>query len=1061
MRSLVQATLSVAAVLVTWGTIGAAEPPEFTRRDRWLQENLLDAASSPDRHPPFSFVLDGKPSRDVLATWERTTERADLPRQRTRHTLTWTDPRTGLQIRCVVVTYADYPAVEWTAYFKNTGAHDTPLLERIQAIDSRWEREPGGEFVLKYQKGDTCAPDLYQPLEQTLTPNTHLQFAPQGGRGTNFAFPYYNLVLPDGGLFVVIGWPGQWASSFTRDADRGLQVVAGQELTHLMLRPGEEIRTPLVVLMFWEGKDVACAQNLWRRWMITHNLPRTADGRLPMPIMPGNTSLEFNEMCNANEENQKYFIDRYVEERVKIDFWWMDAGWYPCAGWPQTGTWEPDLQRFPRGLRAISDHARHRGIKTLVWFEPERVAGGTWLSNNHPEWLLGGTLLNLGNPDARHWLTDHVDRTLREQGIDLYRQDFNMDPLDFWRRNDAPDRQGMTENLHIQGYLAYWDALRQRHPNLVIDSCASGGRRNDLETMRRAVALHPTDYNYSHLAAKQAFHHSLFQWLPYFGSNTLPIDSVDAYAIRSGHAMSVVLGYDLRRTDLDCALLRKLTDEARLVAGYYYDDFYPLTPYSTSEEDWLAWQFHRAETGSGVVEAFRRPRNQSTTQSLKLQGLDPKAVYELKDLDQDSVTRAPGRILIEQGLSVTLPRRPQAATILYTRTEGVAAVIAGSRQECEQRESVAFSGADSQSPQGSIVDYRWRFGDGKTAQGATVEHVFEQPGRYTVKLTVTDRNSATDSTSFTLTVKPEDTAPPTVASVACGRSGQVSVVYSEPVEQTSAESVANYTVDGGVHVQAASLAADLTTVRLRVSPLTKSQSYTLVVKGVRDRARNPHLMTDPSQHALAYSGLYGWWKLDDGQGDVAKDSSGNEHHGILRGAQGGPRWTPSAQGTALRFDGRDALVETDTFLPDLVMPFSIALWVHPAATQVEHADLLGNHGEPFVGINLQQEGNQTNCFGFGFGDGQKWQGAGPVPLTADRWQHLTVVCDGEASLLYVDGELKAQGPGKGPLAANPNQNFKLGQGYHSGRYFHGLLRDVRIYDHALSRAEIAELAGKR
>ena len=111
----------------------------------------------------------------------------------------------------------------------------------------------------------------------------------------------------------------------------------------------------------------------------------------------------------------------------------------------------------------------------------------------------------------------------------------------------------------MQGYLAYWDALRQRHPKLMIDSCASGGRRNDLETMRRAVPLHPTDYNYGHLAAKQAFHQSLFQWIPYFGSNTVPVDTVDAYGIRSGHAMSVVLGYDFRRKDLDYALLRKLT----------------------------------------------------------------------------------------------------------------------------------------------------------------------------------------------------------------------------------------------------------------------------------------------------------------------------------------------------------------------------------------------------------------------------------------------------------------------------------------------------------------------
>ena len=238
-----------------------------------------------------------------------------------------------------------------------------------------------------------------------MTPKSQLRLAPEGGRGTNHAFPYYNLAMPGGGLILAVGWPGQWAATFTRDADRGLRIVAGQELTHLVLRPGEEIRTPLVALMFWQGADAQRAQNLWRRWMIAHNLPRTADGKLPPPIMPGNTSLEFNEMCNANEENQKQFIDRYVEERVPIDFWWMDAGWYPCNGWPQTGTWEPDLKRFPQGLRAISDHARAKGIKTLVWFEPERVAGGTWLAENHPEWLLGGTLAEPrqpGSPDVAY-----------------------------------------------------------------------------------------------------------------------------------------------------------------------------------------------------------------------------------------------------------------------------------------------------------------------------------------------------------------------------------------------------------------------------------------------------------------------------------------------------------------------------------------------------------------------------------------------------------------------------------------------------------------------------------
>jgi hypothetical protein len=161
---------------------------------------------------------------------------------------------------------------------------------------------------------------------------------------------------------------------------------------------------------------------------------------------------------------------------------------------------------------------------------------------------------------------------------------------------------------------------------------------------------------------------------------------------------------------------------------------------------------------------------------------------------------------------------------------------------------------------------------------------------------------------------------------------------------------------------------------------------------------------------------------------------------------------------ALSFDGVDDYVEADNCLPDLAIPFSISLWVNPAATQVEYADILGNHGEPYVGISIQQDKTKTNLFGFGFGDGTKWQGAGCAQLKAGQWQHLAVVCDGRESVLYVDGAEKCRGPGKGPLAPNPNQNFKLGQGYHGGRYFHGLLMDVRIYGRALAAGEVAALA---
>jgi len=643
---------------------GPVTPAEIQQAAQWAKNRLLDSKAK----VPFSFIYEGRPSDELLTAWPKKTESKKLDGGRTQHTFTWTDPKSGLEVRCVAVEYSDFPVIEWTTYFKNAGQQDTPILENIQGLDARFEREPQGEFVLRHWKGDTCQADLYQPLELVLAPGVKQRFAPAGGRGSNGAFPYYHLVMPGGGMLLAVGWPGQWATTFTRDAERGLRITAGQELTHLVLRPGEQVRTPLVALLCWQGNDTVRAQNLWRRWMWAHNVPRTADGKLPPHILFGNTSVEFNEMLGANEENQKFFIDRYREERIPIDYWWMDAGWYPCNGqWPNTGTWEPDLQRFPKGLRAISDHARAKGVKTLVWFEPERVAGGTWLAQNHPDWLLGGTLLNLGQPEVQKWLTDHVDRVLREQGISLYRQDFNMDPLDFWRKNDAPDRQGVTENLHVQNYLAYWDQLRRRHPQLIIDSCASGGRRNDLETMRRAIALHPTDYNYGHLAVKQAFHYSLFQWLPYFGSNTVPIDTVSVYAFRSGHGAAVVLGYDLRRKDLDYALLRKLADEWRLAVSYYSGDYYPLTPYDRGEEKWLAWQFHRPEQDDGLVEAFRREKTEEGSQVFRLSGLDPAAKYEVIDLDVGTPTILTGKQLMEDGLRVEIKSKPGAAAITYKR----------------------------------------------------------------------------------------------------------------------------------------------------------------------------------------------------------------------------------------------------------------------------------------------------------------------------------------------------------------------------------------------------------
>jgi alpha-galactosidase len=565
--------------------------------------------------------------------------------------------------------------VEWTLHLRNSGTNDTPILSDIQALDTLWGRGGQAECVLNHHSGEDCTPDSYEPHRLALVPKSEHRLAPTGGRPTNRGFPYFNIEWPGEGIIVAVGWPGQWAAQFTRDAVGALRVRAGQERTNFRLRPGEEVRSPLVVLQFWKGDRVQ-AQNIWRRWMLAHNLPRTRDGKLPPPMLTS-CSGGFFPGLKCDEAGEFRFLDAFTQAGIKLDYWWMDAGWYPCGdGWPNVGTWTPDLTRFPRGLKAVSDHAHAKGAGLIVWFEPERVSPGSWIATNHPDWVLGGLkggLLNLGDSTARQWLTDHVDKLLTEQGIDFYRQDFNMDPLPYWRANDSDDRQGITEIRHVEGYLAYWDELRRRHPGLLIDSCASGGRRNDLETLRRAVPLLRSDYQSfagdpAYAPGNQGHTYGLSSWIPYYGQGVYYSERQLIYAARSHFCPAFALAIDVRKPGVDWALARRLIEQWRRVAPSLLGDFYPLTPYQLDADAWLAWQFDLPEAGDGVVQAFRREKSPYEAARFKLRGLEATATYVVTDLDTPGTpVRFNGRELMEPGLPVTLPESGSSGLLTYRR----------------------------------------------------------------------------------------------------------------------------------------------------------------------------------------------------------------------------------------------------------------------------------------------------------------------------------------------------------------------------------------------------------
>jgi len=300
---------------------------EMAQKDDWVQRNLLTVTNT----PPFSFIYNGLPSSNLLSSWTRAQMDTILDGNRTQHALTWTKTAFPLEVQCVVVEYNDYPVVEWTLYLKNVGTANTPLIKDIKGLQTVFSRTTGSEFVLNGNKGDYCTADSYEPFQVNLTPNLVRTFAPPGsGKSCDGANGCrIGICRSRAGTIIAVGWPGQWSCSFTRDNTTKVRVTSGQELTSLYLRPGEKVRAPLMVLLFWKGSDVVRSQNLWRRWYLAHTMPRV-NGTLPKPQL----------QIQIGGDNTNH-VASFMEAGIVPDICWRDAGgaytWYPNQKGPYTG----------------------------------------------------------------------------------------------------------------------------------------------------------------------------------------------------------------------------------------------------------------------------------------------------------------------------------------------------------------------------------------------------------------------------------------------------------------------------------------------------------------------------------------------------------------------------------------------------------------------------------------------------------------------------------------------------------------------------------------------------
>ena len=662
------------AHLVLLGAAAAAQTGNWAActdrasQQAWIDHHLGDKAVEPF----FSMLYDGKPVAETMRTWHRTYEVRSLDEHRTQITVTWRDPTTKLAVRCEAVEFRDFPAVEWTLHLTNEGQAATPILSDIRPLAISVAATPAEPCALHYAKGGVAALDDFAPQQHGLELSSRFELGSAGGRSSNGVLPFFNVQAGGRGLIEAVGWTGNWKAQFDRRDDGWLLLAAGMRRTCLKLLPGESIRTPQILLLFWQG-DRLESQNLLRRFLTAHHgpLPKATAGRLP---------IFYGAWGEVYEATHLRSIQWLADNKVPIDVYWIDAGWYGdkpfqenstdanSEWWKYTGSWRPNKITYPRGLKPIGDMLHRHDLGFLLWIESERAFRGTDLTRQHPEWLLGpqgdNYLVNLGDPAARKGIMEIVSALVREGGLAWYRQDFNTDPENFWSHADAPDRAGMSEIRYIEGLYAFWDELRQRHPGLLIDNCASGGRRLDLETISRSVALWRSDFQCKpkfNPAGMQGQTYGISSWIPLSAG---VVQSADPYRY-SGLSAGIILSAPLEHAPE----LKALLEQVRQLQPYFLGDYYPLTPYSVADGDWLATQFNRPEQADGVVFAYRRPACGEKSLRLKLHGLDPTARYEVRSLDAPAASVIGGKSLLDEGLKVELESKPAAAVIRYQRTE--------------------------------------------------------------------------------------------------------------------------------------------------------------------------------------------------------------------------------------------------------------------------------------------------------------------------------------------------------------------------------------------------------
>lgn len=223
-----------------------------------------------------------------------------------------------------------------------------------------------------------------------------------------------------------------------------------------------------------------------------------------------NLPVIFNEYMHLSwespaEENTWKYLSETASFNVK--YYVIDCGWHDDVSgdeiYPRVGAWKESRTKFPHGIRAVTDAVRSLGMKAGLWIEPEVVGYQCeeMLAYYDEDCFLhrygkkictmGRYFLNFRNTKVVDYLTDTIRRMVEEYGAEYIKMDYNQDMGIGTGAEGESLGEGLEEDR--KAYLEWIDAIRAAYPEVLIETCSSGGMRMDYETLKHFSIVSTSD----------------------------------------------------------------------------------------------------------------------------------------------------------------------------------------------------------------------------------------------------------------------------------------------------------------------------------------------------------------------------------------------------------------------------------------------------------------------------------------------------------------------------------------------------------------------------------------